>query len=542
MPDHSNGSWKTTGSKRLNDRPSNATIGVASIVVFLIAVVLRIPSCYESFWVDELHSAWCVWDDLGDVAPRADIGHQSPFYFIGLWLWKQLVGQSEMALRFSSVLATAASCSVLTAGVTLWSRSLIAGTTAGLVLAIETNSIFFGTELRPFAFVVLFASIASLCFAKLAETTTRHERPKAWVGLIIAIMLAGLCQPTSLGALALLPLTLCGLWLVRDHRKLMKLSLIDGLLFLTAAAVGFALWTTTVGESWQQRQTWASFASAKSLEQLWLAWDWMSLWCLPLMVLLATTFVSRKRFDLSVWMLAGVALIGTCAYWLVSWLGWLPIWHRRYFIAVLPLLAMSVGGCVAAVSLRSHSAKIAVLVAIALLGCLAVRQDLHRTLTDFPVALVVRGEDWRGAVDWVRDQAGPEDHIYLESGLIEARAWNMSLSAADIKRASGFGSLGAMRGFAMPISTRTAEQMDFLRYPLRGPYSLRTFQLINADLDLPQSVLYDSSKQIFLIVRQPKEQIDINPTRWGWVHGNRVPSEIQSYGGVTVIAFGAGEQ
>jgi len=136
---------------------SHTTLSIAagSIVVFAVAVALRLPSCYESLWVDELHSAWCVWDDLSDVAPRADIGHQSPFYFLGLWFWKQVFGGSELALRMSSVLAVAASCSVLTLGVARWSGSVIAGVTAGAILAIETNSIFFGTELRPFALVIL---------------------------------------------------------------------------------------------------------------------------------------------------------------------------------------------------------------------------------------------------------------------------------------------------------------------------------------------------------------------------------------------------
>ena len=65
---------------------------LVACIVFLIACGLRIPSCYESLWLDELHSAWAVWDGLGEVATRAELGNQTPFYFFGLWLWKELVG------------------------------------------------------------------------------------------------------------------------------------------------------------------------------------------------------------------------------------------------------------------------------------------------------------------------------------------------------------------------------------------------------------------------------------------------------------------
>ena len=59
---------------------SDRRVAIASIAVLAIATALRMPSCYESFWLDELHSAWTVWDGLSEVASRADRGHQSPFY------------------------------------------------------------------------------------------------------------------------------------------------------------------------------------------------------------------------------------------------------------------------------------------------------------------------------------------------------------------------------------------------------------------------------------------------------------------------------
>ncbi len=506
---------------------SNRSIIFASIIVFAIAIVLRVPSCYESFWVDELHSAWCVWDGIADVAPRADIGNQSPFYFLGLWFWKQLFGGSELALRISSVLAVAASCLLLTIAVGKSTGSLTAGITAGLVLAIENNSIFYGTELRPFAFVILFASVATICFARLASSESRHDQRTAWVGLMVAILLAGLCQPTSLGVLIWMPATLVCLWIFRNQQQLFRCTLTDGLLGLTTTAVGFALWSMTLNESWDQRQAWAAFASATSIGQLWHAWDWTWLWCLPATVLLAAMWFGRRdgflRSMTAIWMLAWIAVVGTLGYWLVAWYEWLPLWHRRYFISALPTLAVVGGGAVAAVE-GLKLRKLSVVVAILLVGGLLIRQELHRSLPSYPVALISRGEDWRGAIDWVRGHAKRHDRVYIESGLVESRRWLRSI------------------GGGIDDPTRTPDlrsiQQDYLCYVALGPYALaQSVEPIATDLEIPLRVLNDDARQIFLIVRRPTDQIPINPTKWGTVYGNRYIGDVRSFGNVTVISM-----
>lgn len=73
-----------------------------ALAVAIVAVVLRIPYCYESFWIDELHTAWAVWAEFDKVTDRAAAGNQTPLYFHGVWLWKAVFGPSEFALRMSS--------------------------------------------------------------------------------------------------------------------------------------------------------------------------------------------------------------------------------------------------------------------------------------------------------------------------------------------------------------------------------------------------------------------------------------------------------
>ncbi len=129
-------------------------------MVFVVALLLRLPSCYESFWLDELHTAWAIWEDLTDVAPRAEVGNQTPLYFQLMWLWKQLAGQSEVALRLSSVLAVSLASALLVIAVCKTSKRLAAGILSGLVLAVESNAIFFGTELRAYAWLMPLTVIA----------------------------------------------------------------------------------------------------------------------------------------------------------------------------------------------------------------------------------------------------------------------------------------------------------------------------------------------------------------------------------------------
>ena len=74
--------------------PRPVHIWLISIAVCSLAIFLRLPSCYESLWLDELHSAWIISDGIGSVYQRSIIGHQSPCYYYVLWTWQELFGDS----------------------------------------------------------------------------------------------------------------------------------------------------------------------------------------------------------------------------------------------------------------------------------------------------------------------------------------------------------------------------------------------------------------------------------------------------------------
>ncbi|MCG8653729.1 MAG: glycosyltransferase family 39 protein [Pirellulales bacterium] len=438
---------------------SRRQILIAAIAVFVVAVALRMPSCYQSFWVDELHSAWVVWGDFDDVLGRAQRGHQTPLYFWGLWVWKTMAGESELALRMSSVLAVALGGTALVVGVGYWTRSVIAGLTAGLVVAVESNGLFFGTELRPYAGVIFFTCLVMPLFFRLIGISARQQRPVAWFALITTITLAVLCQPTAAGVLVGIPISLLAVWYRRNRKQLLRLSLLDCVLMWLGVAVGFWIWSLTLAESWQQRSSWESFATAKRLAQLWRIWDWPWLLLFPFGLLAVSRWLARIRglkntpLGGQTVVIATIVVLATAAYWAAARWQWVPLWHRRYFIAALPMLACVVGGSLGAWinALRPGWERSlgGPLAAIFLIIGLANHQGVLRRLPDYPVALARRGENWRDAVGWVRRHADRTEPVMLDSRLIEV----------------------AEMDDRYPVEL-PAEQLEYLLFPLSGPYQL----------------------------------------------------------------------
>ncbi|TWT53194.1 hypothetical protein Pla22_08220 [Rubripirellula amarantea] len=367
-----------------------------AVLVFAIAVAVRVPSCYESFWVDELHSTWCVWGALGDVAPRAVVGNQSPVWFWALWLWRAIAGDSEVALRMSSVLCTAASASLLCVAMTR-KFNATAGLATGLVMAVETNSIFFGTELRPYASIILLATLAVCSY--LGES--RSVLPIAVTTLIAAVI-----QPTSVVVmLGVLLLAMVDSGTLQRREKLAVVAMLMGML-----AVFYFLLLPT----WLVRERWGAFAVAPAFAKATEVWSWLWLWLLPLLPIALFRSKDHRKFIA----LGLLSVVVVFAFWFLSRTQWVHLWHRRYFIGLLPVFAVLVGGSVASMSRRRNLDW--VWASVILVG-LMVSQGTIRQWAANPAYLAYRGEGWREAIEWV-NQSG-KSAIAIEAGLIEAKSY-----------------------------------------------------------------------------------------------------------------------
>ncbi|MCA9137129.1 MAG: hypothetical protein KDB00_10230 [Planctomycetales bacterium] len=463
-----------------------------------VTIAFRLPSCGESFWLDELHSAWAVSGTFHEVSPRAAIGNQTTGYFHLLWSWQTMVGNREIEMRLSSVVASCLAAALLVVGVTQRTGSVCAGMVAGAVLAVDPNGVFFGCELRPYAFVILYSVLATWSMMtwiggskpsgdKASRLTRNSYGGARWrLAMLFWICVAALVHPTSLGVLALLiPVAFAVAW------KTGKLILwrADAFAAIIAVTTLGALAMSSLPESWERRDLWKAFGQATSWWQLWYAWSWVPILGIPiataavlwLAVWLIERLVSKRPPHSStcdspggsgwIGMIPGlIGLAGTFVFFCASYFEWVPLWHRRYFVAALPMLAWTTGemaGCCADALIRIFGGTgkpgfgvtwriIVSRIGGAVVGVLFIAvmlwyQGTMHTLASGKMPLQLRGERWREAVAVISDQMQNGDVVWLDSQLIEASFLRHPVSQSE--------SIGDA-------------QWEYLRFPLAGPYRL----------------------------------------------------------------------
>lgn len=469
---------------------------MAAVAVAVLAFVFRWPSCGESLWLDELHSAWTVADSFGEVGWRAAHGNQTTFYFQGLWLWAVLLGDGEALLRLSSVVASCCAAGLLVIGVSRRSGSLAGGLVAGGVFSLDSHAVFFGCELRPYAFLFPCAVVAVWALMRWIAPTDRSTSPaidsemRARFVMVLAVAVAALTHPTSLGVLGWL---LAVGFLVAIVRGRFHWGRWDTAACLLAVLTGTLLALSSLPDSWQHRNLWKAFGQAYHWNSLWYAWDWVTLlgapvvaagvlWCVSQLRPAADSRRSRGVYGLVPGL---VGVVGTFGYFVASYYQFVPLWHRRYYVTALPLLCWTAGEMAGVADAaigrliarrRSHGSASernavsqgstvsrgnaasrgnavfsAVTVAVLFVGFQLWHSGMLPSLAEGRVPLQLRGEDWRGAVASLQAVRAPGDPVWLDSGLIEAEV---------------------LRDAPETTGGLTLRERAYLVYPLGGPYRI----------------------------------------------------------------------
>lgn len=420
-------------------------IAIVSTLVAVVAIAVRWPIAGESLWADELHSTWAVWSGRAEVAPRAEIGNQTAWYFHALWWWRQWFGDSEIALRLPSLIASALAAAVLVAGVARNGGGMLGGAVAGMLMAVDRNAIFFGTETRPYAVVMLTVAVAAWCGVELRRSGSRWAR---W-GLLAACFAGFLVHVTAVIPLAVLVTLLYG-WpaesrLARRHH----FGLTD---FLGAAfAMSLVLWINhdVIFDVWEDRSQWSAFGRPRSMRDLWTIWPWVWLVLLPAGCFAVARLTARgsvgwgrelaeKGSDAehrSTMIVVAAVLVTTAVAWAASCWGWAPLWHRRFMVGVLPLLCWTAGGfwgasgsianCWARRWGEPMAARgLAVAFATVAVGGLMFSQGTLQQWIRGDGMVVRRGEDWRGAVELLQQHRQAGDPVLVAAELLESRWLN----------------------------------------------------------------------------------------------------------------------
>lgn len=193
--------------------PRGEKLVLAAILAGAAALYLSTLTA-NGLFADEITTASLQRFAFGELmASRARAGHL-PLYFTMLWLWEQVAGTSEFAVRFPSVLA-ALGCIALVYALVRRSWDGATAASAAALLAVSPAFLYIAQMARMYSLVVL------LALACLYAIQRGGERP-GWRWPTALAVAAGLLLSTSYSAfLALLPLAV---WVLARRRPPWRLA------------------------------------------------------------------------------------------------------------------------------------------------------------------------------------------------------------------------------------------------------------------------------------------------------------------------------
>ncbi|MGC5306739.1 glycosyltransferase family 39 protein [Micromonospora zamorensis] len=248
-------------------------------------------------------------------------------YYVLMHFWIAVFGDSDLALRLPSLLATSIGVGL----VGELGRRLIgpaAGIVAGLLCAILPVLSFHGLQARPYGFVFLFTMLATIALYRAIDRPSWLH----WTGYAACLLATGLLQLTSLSVVAAhLAIVALGWYRSRDRRLFRALV-------SAAAAVVFLLPLLAVGMkqrdtqlNWVQSPTWETWRAVP--EDLTLHAP--AAYLLVGLALAAAAVMARRIYlELALIVAAPILIL-----LIVSMLG-SPVWVARYAMFVLGPLSI----------------------------------------------------------------------------------------------------------------------------------------------------------------------------------------------------------
>lgn len=148
--------------------------------ILAVAVLARLPTLWgRSLWLDEAYSAWFSTVPLKELWTEVPLYEtHPPFYYTLLKGWRALAGSSEVGLRSLSVLASVITVMLMACAARIARLGPMperVGLLAAFFLALNSGSIEFAQQARPYALQALAASAAVFSsFMLLARPSERR--------------------------------------------------------------------------------------------------------------------------------------------------------------------------------------------------------------------------------------------------------------------------------------------------------------------------------------------------------------------------------
>ncbi|TXH07229.1 MAG: hypothetical protein E6R05_00670, partial [Candidatus Moraniibacteriota bacterium] len=144
------------------------------VYILAFALILRLVLINQSLWLDEAIQALALMGKMGPLMTYALADFQPPLYhFIG-WLWTNIAGYSEFALRTPSLLAGLGTVYFAAKlGSLLGGKKLMYLT--GLLAATNPLLIYYSQEGRTYGLTTFFVTAAMFYFIKTLKSPTRNS-------------------------------------------------------------------------------------------------------------------------------------------------------------------------------------------------------------------------------------------------------------------------------------------------------------------------------------------------------------------------------
>jgi len=373
-----------------------------AIGALIAGLTLRLIGIGNSLGGDEYGTLWAVEDTVATVLSRSiSFQGQTPFYYLLLWPFVAIFGESETILRLPSVAFTLGAAGVLyAAGNLLGGRW--AGLSCGVMFWLSFLGVMLGGDARPYALSLLFTSLAFYGFVRAVEDGRPLGRCLfilGGVGLVashylVAIVLAGL----GIGYLALAPL--------RKHYPLPKFLMdvsIQVLLSLPFLSQVLSLWSRRRDLPWTSEISFATVLFSVAPE------------ILLLCAALAATRSPRRGSREVVWLTFGAIAALTPLVLLRILAGFGPnLFVYRYVAGAIVPTCLIAGLAVSRLPLR--------LSAFGWLGWAALHAAFLASAFSQAGSFTSAGyQDWRGGVALLESRlaANPGAALLYRSGFVE---------------------------------------------------------------------------------------------------------------------------
>jgi hypothetical protein len=165
----------------INISQQTKLVGSFVLIVLLHIIFKSYLLDYAGFWYDETFGLFFSQQDWGLIKHTSEWDMNPPFYYYFLWIWRNLFGISEFAIRFSSVIFSA-----LAAGmIYVFSIKHFNKTTALIALIIYTSSneiFFYAHEARCYSMLFFLTLCSSYFYFNLLNKKSISSI--IWLGII----------------------------------------------------------------------------------------------------------------------------------------------------------------------------------------------------------------------------------------------------------------------------------------------------------------------------------------------------------------------